>query len=239
MGMALTAWADSPRVYEMRTYFANEGKLDALHARFRDHTLALFAKHGITNVGYWVPVENTDNVLIYLVSYPSREARKESWKAFLNDPDWKAAYASSTEDGKLVAKVEKMFMTEADYSPAIEIGAQDPPRLFELREYSTREGKLDAINKRFRDHTCKLFEKHGITNIAYFDLMDDEERADDLLVYFVAHEDAASRDASFAGFREDPAWHAARDASQKDGPILVKKGVTSTLLVPTDYSPMK
>ena len=70
------------RVYELRTYYAAEGKLDALHARFRDHTCALFEKHGIKNVAYWVPVDNKENTLIYLVSYPDRKAREKSWKAF-------------------------------------------------------------------------------------------------------------------------------------------------------------
>jgi uncharacterized protein YbaA (DUF1428 family) len=236
---ALTGAAAEPRVYEMRTYYANEGKLDALNARFRDHTCALFEKHGIMNVGYWVPADNTDNKLVYLLSYPSREARKTSWKAFLADPDWKAAYKRSTADGKLVAKVENAFMTPTGYSSDPKIEAQSPPRLFELREYSTREGKLEDINKRFRDHTCALFEKHGITNIVYFDLMDDQDRADDLLVYLIAHKDEEARDASFAAFSKDPDWQAAREASQKAGPILVKKGVRSTLLVPVDYSPMK
>ncbi|NNM29546.1 MAG: NIPSNAP family protein [Akkermansiaceae bacterium] len=231
--------AEEPRVYEMRTYFANDGKLDALHARFRDHTMALFEKHGMTNIGYWVPAPNPENALVYLVSYPDRAVRRKAWKEFLADPDWKAAYKASIEGGKLVAKIENRFMTPAGYSAPLKIEAQEPPRLFELREYSTREGKLPDIHKRFRDHTCALFQKHGITNIIYFDLMDDQERADDLLVYLIAHKDAEAREASFDAFRKDPAWIAARDASQKTGPILVPKGVKSTLLQPTDYSPLR
>ena len=107
------------RVFEMRTYTAPEGKLDALHARFRDHTNKLFVKHGIELVGYWVPTDaaRSKNTLIYILAYPSREAADASWKAFRNDPDWKKAQAESEKDGKLVAKAESVFMTPTDYSP--------------------------------------------------------------------------------------------------------------------------
>src|SRR5260370_37740825 len=70
--------ADS-RLYEMRVYFAAPGKLDDLNARFRNHTVALFEKHGMENLGYWVPVDNKENKLVYILAYPSREARQASW----------------------------------------------------------------------------------------------------------------------------------------------------------------
>src|SRR5262245_873562 len=94
------------RCYELRIYYAAPGKLDDLHARFRDHTTKLFEKHGMQNIGYWVPIENTDNRLIYLLAFPDRAARDKSWKAFGSDPEWKAAAAKSEANGKLVAKVE-------------------------------------------------------------------------------------------------------------------------------------
>ena len=83
------------RFFELRTYHAAPGKLDELNARFRDHTLKLFSKHDITSIGYWIPVDNTNNVLIYLLAYPSREARDASWKEFSADPDWKSAQKAS------------------------------------------------------------------------------------------------------------------------------------------------
>src|SRR5579872_6489246 len=88
-----TTWAAEPdtRCFEMRTYHAAPGKLDELHDRFRDHTMELFKKHGMVNIGYWVPVNNTNNLLIYIMAYPSREAREKSWKEFMADPDWQAA----------------------------------------------------------------------------------------------------------------------------------------------------
>lgn len=107
------------RFFEMRTYIAAEGKLDALNSRFRDHTNKLFVKHGMTLVGYWTPSEGPEakNTLVYILAYPSREAREASWKAFAADPDWKAAKEASETQGKLVDKVEIKYLTPTDYSP--------------------------------------------------------------------------------------------------------------------------
>lgn len=107
------------RVFEMRTYTTNDGKLDALHARFRDHTNKLFVKHGMELVGYWTPADGdeAENTLVYILAYPSREAREKSWKAFLADPDWQAAFKASTSGGRLVKKVDSKFLNPTDYSP--------------------------------------------------------------------------------------------------------------------------
>ena len=104
------------RFFEMRTYHANEGKLDALDARFREHTNRLFQKHGIELVGYWHPVDQKDT-LIYILAYPSKAAREASWKAFQDDPEWQKAKAESERGGVLVQKVDQVFMTPTDYSP--------------------------------------------------------------------------------------------------------------------------
>ena len=97
-----------PRIFEMRTYYANPGKMTAMHARFRDHTCALFKKHGIGLVGFWSPVDpkEADEKMIYILSYPSKEAADKSWKAFREDPDWLKAKADSEKDGGLVKKVD-------------------------------------------------------------------------------------------------------------------------------------
>jgi hypothetical protein len=107
------------RVFELRTYYASPGKMDDLHARFRDHTNKLFVKHGMTLIGYWNPTDpkQAQEKLIYILAYPSKEAAAKSWKDFQNDPDWKAARAKSEEKGGLVAKVESVYMNPTDYSP--------------------------------------------------------------------------------------------------------------------------
>jgi hypothetical protein len=107
------------RVFEMRTYYAEPGKMKALHARFRDHTNKLFAKHGMTIIGFWVPTDpkQAEEKLVYILAFPSRQAAEASWKAFRDDPDWKAAREASEKDGKLVNRVESVFLNPTDYSP--------------------------------------------------------------------------------------------------------------------------
>jgi hypothetical protein len=107
------------RVFEFRTYTAQEGKLDALNARFRDHTIPIFEKHGMKNVGYWVPQDAPlkQNTLIYILAHPSREAAAKNWEAFRNDPEWQKARAESEAKGPLVSRVESVFVEATDYSP--------------------------------------------------------------------------------------------------------------------------
>jgi hypothetical protein len=106
------------RVFELRTYHAAEGKMDALNARFRDHTNALFKKHGMEIIGFWQPTDpKKADQLIYILAFPSREAADKSWAAFREDPDWIKAKDASEKDGKLVNRVESVFMNPTDYSP--------------------------------------------------------------------------------------------------------------------------
>jgi hypothetical protein len=110
--------ADSGRVFELRTYHTFPGRLDALNKRFREHTLKLFEKHGMTNIGYWVPQDSParETTLIYVISHASRDAAKASWAAFIADPEWKKISEDSQKDGKIVEKVESVFMDATDYS---------------------------------------------------------------------------------------------------------------------------
>ncbi len=118
LGAARTAQADANRVFELRTYHCNEGKLPNLMARFRNHTTKIFESHGMTNIGYWVPMDEpaSKDTLIYVLAYPDRESAKKSWDAFRNDPVWKQVQSDSEKDGKIVAKVDSVYMTPADFS---------------------------------------------------------------------------------------------------------------------------
>lgn len=109
----------APRLYELRTYTALPGRLPALNARFRDHTIKLFEKHGMQNGMYWIPTDDKlkENTLIYVVSHADEAAAKKSWDAFMNDPEWKKAAAESEKDGKIVEKAERIYMRLTDYSP--------------------------------------------------------------------------------------------------------------------------
>ena len=106
------------KIYELRTYTFEPGKLDALKARFRDHTVRIFNKHGMESVGYWVPEdpERSSNTLIYILAHPSREAADKNWKEFADDPEWKKVQAESEANGKIVQKVERVWMDPTEFS---------------------------------------------------------------------------------------------------------------------------
>lgn len=111
-------------IYELRIYYPAPGKLAALNTRFREHTLEIFAKHGMHSVAYWNEQpgpEAPEGRVVYILAFPSRTARDEAWKAFGSDPDWRAVAAASEANGKLVTKVDSIFMTMADYSPPLAI----------------------------------------------------------------------------------------------------------------------
>lgn len=111
-------------------------------------------------------------------------------------------------------------------------------QVYELRTYTTEDGRLPALHDRFKNHTIKLFEKHGMKNVIYFTGIDSTgELLDNKLVYLLAHQSQQAARASFDAFRKDPEWIAARDASERDGKIVAK--VESQFFVPTEYSPMK
>lgn len=230
----LTLKAEENTVFELRTYHANDGKLPALQSRFRDHTLSLFEKHGMTNVGYWVPTDNEQNLLIYLLSYPNKEARDKSWKDFRADEDWKAAYQASTSDGKLVGKIDSVLLNETDFSNGFN-KHKGPARLFEMRTYIAADGMLPHLHKRFRDHTISIFKKHGMTNLGYFELLDDQKMADSKLIYFLAHQDEEAARKSWAAFRADPEWKAVASESEKTaGGRILKKFKSSTKATDVD-----
>ena len=229
------------KCYELRTYTAAPGKLDALLQRFRNHTVSLFAKHGMTNVGYWVPADNAGRKLIYLLSFPDRSARDASFKAFGADPEWKEAQKASEADGKLVDKVESQFLTATDFSKTDSVEGNSASRIYELRTYTCGPNNLRHLLSRFRDHTVGLFSKHGMKHFGYWTPSAGSPGADDTLVYILVHDSKDSMNASFDAFRKDPTWIAAKEASEKaaGGSLTVENGVKSVPLIPTDFFQIK
>ena len=115
-----TVNAQGGKVFELRTYTSADGLLPNLQARFRDHTMRLFERHGMKNVGYWVPQDSpaSDDTLIYIISHDSRQAATDSWASFRDDPEWAEVSQASRVDGQsIVANVESVFMESTDYSP--------------------------------------------------------------------------------------------------------------------------
>ena len=231
----LSAQKVDNRYFELRIYYCHPGRLDALIERFQNHTTKIFEKHGMENIGYWVPVKNEKEALYYILAYPSKEAHDKSWAAFSADPKWKEVQSKSEESGKIVDSVASVFMNASEIMPQIKPGKGNG-RLFELRTYTCLPGRLPNLTTRFKDHTLKLFEKQGMENIAYFNSIE-KDGAQPKLVYLLAHKSEEEATKSWAAFRADPVWIEARDASEKDGKIVEK--VESVYLTPLSFSKIK
>lgn len=225
-------------VFELRTYTTNEGKLDNLNARFRDHTVQLFKKHGIDSVGYWVPTdaEKSKNTLIYVIKHKSRDAARISWRAFLADPEWKKVAEESQKDGRILAKrPESVFMKTTDYSPTWENGDADDNDVFELRIYKAAEGKLGKLDARFRDHTIRLFERHGMKSVAYWHPTDKPD-SNNSLIYIIKHDSGDAAKKSWPAFLADSDW---KKAARASGVGRLANPPKSTFMKATDYSAIR
>ena len=226
-------------VYELRTYTTHEGKLENLNARFRDHTVRLFKKHGIESVGYWVPTdkEKSKNTLIYVIKHKSRDAASASWKAFAADPEWQKVAKESQQDGRILARrPESVYMEATDYSPTWKNDKADHDNnVFELRIYQAAEGKLGKLDARFRDHTIRIFDKYGMKSVAYWHPIDQPESKDHL-IYILKHDSREAAKNSWKQFLADPEWNT---AARESGVGRLAKPPKATYMKATDYSAIR
>ncbi|MFN3589456.1 MAG: NIPSNAP family protein [Spirosomataceae bacterium] len=224
------------KLYELRIYHCLDGKLPNLVQRFENHTTKLFEKHGMENIGYWLPTTDNNHTLYYVLAYPSMEAREKSWQAFIQDSVWKEVAQKSEENGKIIERIESVYLNMApNLSKKISPSNQGDDPVFELRTYTCLPGRLPALVTRFEKHTRALFEKHKMTNIAYFTTIE-KDQTQPKLVYWVAHKSTENAQKSWDGFRQDPTWITARDASEETGKIVEK--VESIYMKPTRFSPL-
>jgi hypothetical protein len=241
---------DPKPVYELRVYTVAPGKQIDLMRRFQTYTSRFFERYRIHEEGYWVPTNPDDSRLFFLLRYPSRAARDRSWEEFMNDPVWQLVHKDSEQGGAIVTGVESHLLSRTDYSKWTRFkGALSnnsfyfPPKpgVFELRTYTTPDGLLPHLDRRFRNHTMRLFEKHGMRNWLYFHKLADQPGADNTLLYFLTHDSETAAARSFDSFRKDPQWAAVRQASEKaaGGSLTVPNGVQSVFLKPVVFSPTK
>jgi hypothetical protein len=110
--------SESHHVYELRMYHVNEGKMDALRNRFRDHTDAIFRRHNMRSIGYWSPEDapNSQNLFVYILEHPSRQEAEKNWAAFQADTEWQKVKAESEANGKLVDHIDRYFMGPTTFS---------------------------------------------------------------------------------------------------------------------------
>jgi hypothetical protein len=232
-----------PADYELRIMTAKPGKLAALHDWFRAHQEDVLAKHGVEGMAYLVPAAgDPEDKLIAILRFRDYPAKIRFLRAVGDNALWKQVADPESGPDALVAKVEDISLRRLQFSPKFEPTQQAEPRVFELRTYTCpSEPMLARLHDRFREHTMKLFEKHGMENLVYWRVTtgDDGER---MLIYLLGHKSVEAAKESFAAFRSDPEWLAAKKASEElSGGSLTKaeNGVQSQFLSATDYSPLK
>ncbi len=234
------------RLYELRFYTTNAGKLPDLHARFRDHTMKLFEKHGMENIVYWTVSEGSpksdddkDNLLIYIIAHKDEAAKDASWAAFRADPEWKAVAAKSEENGKILSKPPRaIFMREAEFSAMdepVNKNAGAPSRLWELRQYNDGPERVPFTVDRFGSGEKEIFTKHGMQTVKFWTATDNSA-----FIYLLAHKDKAASDESWKGFKSEfPEFMKKYRDSHPNLPAGRGNGNEVRFLIPTDYSPRK
>ena len=227
-------------VYELRIYVANEDRFGHLIKRFRSHTDRIFRKHGLEPIGYWVPADGqakNRRKFVYVLKHPSRYAAYHNWNSFSRDREWEAVLDIPEFQRLLAKKPVSIFMVANDYSAAAENAVEKPGGVYELRTYVTHPGRLPNLNNRFRDHTTRLFNKHGIRNVGYWTPFDRPESAN-TLIYLVHHASRRQADANWKSFSRDPRWRKVARESQVDGKFLLK-APERIYLKALDFSPLK
>jgi hypothetical protein len=226
-------------VYELRVYTIAPGKTEEALRLFRAFASRFFERYTIYEEGYWMPTDTSDQRLFVLLRYSNRESRDRAWNDFKNDPVWQSIHAATSADGPVVTNQESHLLARTQYSrwqrdkKAVSQGG-----VFELRTYTTPPGMLTHLDARFRDHTCHLFEKHGMKNWLYLHHLPDQPGAGTTLTYFLVHESEELAAWAFDWFRQDPEWIRAKEASEAaaGGSLTAPNGVKSVFLKPLVFS---
>ena len=253
-------------LYEMRVYTPESGRRADMLKLMEGTGRKFLAIHKLDLVGAWTPNDAAEERVVTLIKHADRKSCDAAWSAFQADPAWQSESKAAAIDGKMPVKgVERIFFTVNDYSP--ELKKEDVGnRVFELRTYIATPNNLGALNKRFKNHTLGLFQKHGMTNIVYWSIAKDEPMpaakllnavspvgkgnaeisaelpADgNALVYFITHKSEDAAKASFDSFGKDDAWKKARTESEQaaGGSLTAGGAVKSWFLKPTSFSPLK
>ena len=236
------------KLYELRIYTTNPGKLDALNTRFRDHTLALFEKHGMENLYYWTVTEGAEgeepgNMLVYIVAHKDKASADASWQAFMADPEWQEVSRKSEEGGQILAGPPvSIYMEAVDISTGEGTNLQDTGsgRVFELRKYNTGPEGLPGTIDRFLAGEAELFRKHGMQTLHFWSALDKSS-----FIYLLAHKDRESSKNSWEGFFGEFREFMAKYNAGKPAPAGAAGGPPPRMssevrfLTATDYSPGK
>jgi hypothetical protein len=262
---ALFANAQELPLYELRVYQPSEGKQQDLLLFMGQQGIKLAKANGLDIVAAFTPVSPEDDRIVTLVRHKDRAQCDGNYETMMSDPNMRTAFQKAFPSGPPIASLTRLFLKPTDYSPALDLEAKGE-RVYELRSYIASAGNLDGLNARFRNHTMKLFAKHGMNNVIYWNIDDGgsmkavellgavspknqaaAEIAVDLpaqgntLVYFLTHASQDAAKASFDAFRQDPEWSNVRTESEKKagGSLTANGGVKSWFLKPAEFSAWK
>jgi hypothetical protein len=227
-------------LYELRIYQASEGRFQHLIKRFREHTDRIFKKHGLHALGYWIPTDGSvkkRRKFVYLLKHPSRYEAYRNWTNFFNDREWEKVMDKPEFQGLLSEKPTSIFLTPNDYSVRARNEIEEPGGTYELRTYVANQGKLVALNTRFRDHTTRLFNKHDIQNVSYWTPFDQPDRKD-TLIYLIHHANRKQADFNWSAFGQDTEWKKIARESQLNGKLLAQPP-ERLYLKALDFSPLR
>jgi hypothetical protein len=236
------------RLFEIRTVIPHPGKSKALLERFKNHVVPMFERNGAETVGYLVPVDPKVEKVVYILAFKNHDSRTETMQKVDKDSVWTKAFTDSEKNGPLAKEVYTTLLTATDYSPAIKPLREINKKTFELRTYTASKDNILPLNDRFRNHTVKLFEKHGMTNVGYWIVANLPQpnnsnlHQESTLIYLLAHDSPEAAQKSFTAFRADPVWVKAKAESEKQagGPLTVEKnGVVSEFFKLADFNPKK
>src|SRR5919108_1390042 len=228
-------------LYELRRYDVAPTKLPALIDRFGSFTVDKWKQYGFRLIGFWTPIfGEKSNQLVYIWAWESLEERAKKMAPWRADPERVKKWAETEKDGPLVNRVHNQLMEPTAYSQLdkgqlLPAAAGRKPYIFELREYQAMPQKIQNITDRFGNFTCEAFAKHGFRQVGYWRNLVGAN--DHQLIYLLAWESIEERLQKFDTFLKDPERVRVFADSEKDGPIV--QNVTTTLLRPTAFSPMK
>lgn len=225
-------------LYELRHYTAPDTTtLGALVNWFGEQTVPAWEAAGVRIVGAWTVEVGQAPRFTIILAYDDLNQRMEQNSTFLASDAWKAASAAAFNPStSLVSGIDTAILQPTPYS-ADPLAFQSSGRgIWEERVYRAKDVRTAArVNQRFTEHTVHLFEKHGITPVAFWNVIIGADQPS--LYYLVRYDDLAQRQPAWAAFRSDPDWQKAYAESEADGPLLLR--TTSTLLMPTPFSPMQ
>ena len=234
------AGVDKGPIFELRIYAANENRHGHLINRFRNHTDRLFKKYKMEPIGYWLPTDGTSRQrrkFVYILKHPSRYEAYKNWAAFSNDHEWETVLDQPEFRGLLSERPTSIFMTANNYSEKVRNPIGKAGGIYELRTYTVNPGKLNKLNARFRNHTTRIFNRHGIGNVDYWTPYNKPESGN-TLIYLIHHASRKQADANWRAFGSDPAWKKVARDSQRDGKLLSRKP-ERLYLKALDFSPKK